>query len=172
MKPNKKFNTSEYVMELQYRYYSCLEELHLNRNQISNHAKEKDELLRDNMDYYQNELDKKESIIKDNKNIMDSYKKSKARYSKANKDLKKDLRGTLGELAELEAELFSARTTLQEVIDDRNKIIIELEYALKLYTPEGDKGVKLKCKPVVALNVKEFKRLQDKLRNDNTLEDE
>jgi len=155
MKTKQKFNTTEYVMELQYRYYSCLEELHLNRNEISDNQKEKDELLEANMKYYQRELDKKEAVINSNKKIMDSHKKSKARAAKANRDLKEEVDDT--------------RQTLQAVIDDRNKIIKELQDALKLYTPDEYNGGKLKCKPVIALNVEEFKRLQDKLRNDNEI---
>jgi 3-hydroxyacyl-CoA dehydrogenase len=143
-------------MDLQYKYYSALEELHIKRNQISNHNKERDDILKQNMEYYNDKLKEKESIIEDNEKIMASYKKSKARYSKTNKNLKVRLKMALDEVDRLHERVV-------EITKIKNQILEEFQQASDNFF----KHTKDNMPAAIRLDVKEFKRLRNKLKEDN-----
>ena len=150
--------TQDYVMDLQYKYYSALEELHIKRNQISNHNKEKDDILRENMEYYNDKLKEKESIIKDNEKIIASYKKSKARYSKTNKNLKIRLKMALDDVDHLHERVV-------EITKIKDQILEEFQQASDNFFKHDQS--KNNMPAAIRLDVKEFKRLRNKLKEDN-----
>jgi hypothetical protein len=128
---------TEFVLELQYKYSSLLEELHLRRNEVDKIQKS----FRDETQKKQKEFDdQKESIIYD----LDAARKMVDGQRKRIKQLK-----------EKNKELKEARDT----------VVKEMEEAHTLWT-NSNPGTKLTRH--VQIDVKEAKRLKDKLKSDNS----
>jgi predicted nuclease with TOPRIM domain len=128
---------TEFVLELQYKYSSLLEELHLRRNEVDKIQKS----FRDEAQKKQKEFDdKKESIIYD----LDAAKKMVEGQRKRIKQLK-----------EKNKSLTEARDT----------VVKEMEEAHTLWA-NSNPGTKLTRH--VQIDVKEARRLKDKLKSDNS----
>ena len=135
---------TEFVLELQYKYSSLLEELHLRRNEVDKIQK----TFRDEAQKKQKEFDdQKESIIydfNDIKKMVESQRKSIKQLRSKNKSL-----------TEKNKSLTEARDT----------VVKEMEEAHTLWT-NSNPGTKLTRH--VQIDVKEARRLKDKLKSDNS----
>ena len=128
---------TEFVLELQYKYSSLLEELHLRRNEVDKIQKS----FRDEAQKKQKEFEnEKESIIYD----LENARKMVERQRKSIKQLKEK------------------NKALKEV---RDTVVKEMEEAHTLWT-NSNPGTKLTRH--VQIDVKEAKRLKDKLKSDNS----
>tara|TARA_R110000796_G_C14261249_1_gene399972 strand:+ start:29 stop:454 length:426 start_codon:yes stop_codon:yes gene_type:complete len=132
---------TEFVLELQYKYSSLLEELHLRRNEVDKIQKS----FRDEAQKKQKEFeDEKESIIydlDDAKKMVEGQRKLIKQLEEKNKALKKV----------------------------RDAISKEMEEAHQLWVnsnQSSNPGTKLTRH--VQIDVKEAKRLKDKLKSDNS----
>jgi hypothetical protein len=128
---------TEFVLELQYKYSSLLEELHLRRNEVDKIQKSfKDEAQKKQKEFD----DQKESIIYDldaARKMVDGQRKRIKQLKEKNKELK----------------------------EARDIVVKEMEEAHTLWT-NSNPGTKLTRH--VQIDVKEAKRLKDKLKSDNS----
>lgn len=132
---------TEFVLELQYKYSSLLEELHLRRNEVDKIQKSfKDEAQKKQKEFE----DEKESIIYD----LDHAKKMVEGQRKLIKQLK-----------EKNKALIKVRDAISKEMEEAHQLWVNSNQS-------SNPGTKLTRH--VQIDVKEAKRLKDKLKSDNS----
>ena len=132
---------TEFVLELQYKYSSLLEELHLRRNEVDKIQKS----FRDEAQKKQKEFeDEKESIIYD----LDDAKK-----------MVEGQRKLIKQLEEKNKALIKVRDAISKEMEEAHQLWVNSNQS-------SNPGTKLTRH--VQIDVKEAKRLKDKLKSDNS----